>query len=516
MLPSQHWAQNFTVKPQDVEHITNLLLEKETPLSSYQITHLIVEQRLTQEREVLEERYKDAAVYNPSHVYEVGQRLVFPVMEYATGVITGMREGNNPDYGAFSVAAVEFEDESEREFATALEAEHPLNGGNGSSIAPDSLTVDEIMAEMEEPLVEQVETYLEENSDLISIAHKWFPMDLMLDVDDGHLNLTEAVLDINLGGPMKTRSILQEMGGLGKSHESLQEFSLNYYLNEDRRFDEVGPSGEVMWYLTRMEPEGVRQRPGLLKYSELPHNREYLTDDMRRLEAEIGDELSPLEPVTGIERGTVKLIYPHRRAGTLPLSAKIRDLFPRARNTSRIYVTLVDEADDEEFVGWVLPEERYIYGLGLLYTKYALPIGAHVTIKRSDDPGRIIVDLDTYKARSEWIPLMVPKGQQFGFETSKRAIGADYDDLMILGIDELEAVDALIETHRKQRQSLAATMKLLIPGLGQLNPQGTAHVQTIYSAVNVLRRCPPAPIMATLEANPDFENVGGHYWRVAD
>jgi hypothetical protein len=64
--------------------------------------------------------------------------------------------------------------------------------------------------------------------------------------------------------------------------------------------------------------------------------------------------------------------------------------------------------------------------------------------------------------------------------------------------------------------SLAAILRQVLPALGRLTPQGTAHAKTIYSLVNVIRRCPPGQILATLEANPDFANVGGHYWQLAE
>ena len=520
MLPTQHWARSFTVNAEDIEHITNLLLEKETPLSTYQLAHVLVEGRLAQEVAALEERYKDARFYNPAESYDVGQKLVFPAMDYATAQVTAVREGANTDYGAFNVIAVQFEDNGHeaREFASALTVEHKLSQADGGSAQAslDQLTPEEIIEQAGDVIVDTLATHLREKSDLIHLAGKWFPIDLILDVNEGHLNLAEAVLDIYGGTPMPTSTILNEMGGLGASHISLQEFSMNYALNDDKRFDEVGPSGEVLWTLTRMEPDGVQRVPELLQYKPIDHDRAMLSEEMLSLEAEIADELSPLDAARNINKGTVTLNYAHRRAGTLPLSWRVMDLFPTAKTTERIWVTLIDAQDDEAFPGWVVREERYVYGLAPLYAKYALPIGAHVVVRRGEEPGQIIIDLDTYKARSEWIPLLQRKGEQFGFETSKRAIGADYDDLMILGIDELEAIDELVATTRKQRQTITAMMKMLIPGIAQLNPQGTAHVKSIYSALNVLRRCPPGPLMATLVANPDFEYVGDNYWKLAD
>ena len=55
----------------------------------------------------------------------------------------------------------------------------------------------------------------------------------------------------------------------------------------------------------------------------------------------------------------------------------------------------------------------------------------------------MIVNFKAHKPRTEWIRLIVPKGDQINFENHKRAIGAEYDDLMIMGAEDLAGVDAL-------------------------------------------------------------------------
>jgi hypothetical protein len=85
-----------------------------------------------------------------------------------------------------------------------------------------------------------------------------------------------------------------------------------------------------------------------------------------------------------------------------------------------------------------------------------------------------------------------------------------------LGAEDLAGVDALLTHAQQQKKSLVAILRSIIPPLGLLTPQGTVHAKTIYSAVNVLRRCPPGPIFAVLIANPDFQNVGGDYWKLSN
>ncbi len=80
------------------------------------------------------------------------------------------------------------------------------------------------------------------------------------------LNLAEATLDMANGGPLATGELQKQVELTSDVSTKLLEFSLNYALQEDQRFDEVGPSGEVVWYLHRCEPEQVRETPLWLRY----------------------------------------------------------------------------------------------------------------------------------------------------------------------------------------------------------------------------------------------------------
>jgi methionyl-tRNA synthetase len=40
--------------------------------------------------------------------------------------------------------------------------------------------------------------------------------------------------------------------------------------------------------------------------------------------------------------------------------------------------------------------------------------------------------------------------------------------------------------------------------LSKLTPQGHVHAQELYSALNLVRRCPPAPMLSALVTNPGF------------
>ncbi|MBL8116102.1 MAG: hypothetical protein J0L63_02280 [Anaerolineae bacterium] len=524
MMPSHHWARNFTIEKDDIDFLTGLLLERETPLETHELAYALIEERINREVSLLKERYKNAQVYDPARSYDVGQKLIFTEFDYETATIVSARPGNNPDYGEFNVVAVKFDNAKlntkgkKREFATHLLVEHDLNleeGDEGAFSSVGDLNTDEIMKTAGKEITNRLEEKLRANPDLIYMAKKWFPRDLLMEANVGHLNLAEAVLDINGGGPMRTEDILEEIGGLGNAPMALQVYSFNYALNHDSRFDEVGPSGEVLWHLTRLEPDEVQNTPTMLRYTPIDYDREILTPELMAIESEIDDELSPGEQVDDLESTTITLTYPHRRLGTLPLSYRTAAVFPTARQTPRVSFVLIDGQDGEEYPAWVVRQERYVYGLAKFYRKHKLPIGAYVTVSRGEKPGTVVVNFKAHKPRTEWIRLIVPKGDQVAFENQKRAIGAEYDDLMILGADDLAGVDAVYQNIQQQKKSLVAILRNIIPSLGALTPQGTAHAKTIYSAVNVLRRYPPGAIFAVLIANPEFQNVGGDYWKLS-
>lgn len=517
MVSSRQWSRSFTVTPEDIEYLINHLLETEMPMSTRDLALALVAHRLEEETRAFREQFEGAALYDPARRYEVGQRVIFPAQDFAIATVQGVRPGENPEYGAFDVLQVAFPDQdAPREFAASLEVPHALNAENGENVLPGShgFSAEEVLADSEDEIVDALEALLKQNDSLIYVTRLWFPRDLILDVNEGHRHLTEAVLDMVEGGPLSTEDILDQIGEIARAPRELQIFSLNLGLSRDERFDEVGPSGEVLWYLTRMEPAEVRKTPAALRYTPIEYPFDQLTDDMQALEEEINDELSGFEPRRGISEGHVTLIYPHRRAGTLPLNASIQALFPTARRAPRIYVTLVDGQDGEEFTGWVVHTEHYVHGLANFYRKHKLPIGAQMTVRKSSEPGKVVIDFGAYRARTEYVPIFGIKGDTPSFESAKRSIGANFDELMILGVEDLATVEAFAEAN--QRKPIAGLLRMLVPALASLTPQGTVHAKTLYSALNVLRRCPPGPMLAMLNANPDFENVGGHYWRLSE
>ncbi len=512
-----YWTGEFSITDEDIEYIFAVFLEEETPMTMREIARRIVQYRIVQETQLLRRQIEHGELFQPKNTYEVGQTLVFPALNYQTGEVIAERPGNNPEHGDFTVIQVNFGADPPREFASALQGKHRLNLDDDMAKAVDTshIDIDHILQEYGDDINYLIEERFQQEEDIVYFAGRWFLLSLLANVSIAHLHLAEAVLVMHEGGPLTTETILKELDMPQEINPRLRVFSLDHALFNDERFDEVGPAGQVLWCLREMEPEEVMSVPMRLQYEPIEYDWRILTDELAALEQEIDDELSNLRsPAQAPSSVTFSLNFPHRRSGTLPLNSRLRHLFPTAYETSRILMTLVDGQTGEEMTGWVVREHQYVYGLADFYRTHKLPVGAYITVQQTDDPSRVIVDYMAHRPRTEWIRLAIPDENRLQFENHKRSIGAEYDDLMVLGADDLEGVDALWMSTEDPDRDLASIMRNMIAELARLTPQRTVHAKTLYSTVNVIRRCPPGPIFATLVGRPEFEHVGGPYWRL--
>ncbi len=514
-----YWTTSFQVTRADLDYLFSQFLETETPLSSRALALRLIQHRINQEEEDLRKQIARGEIFQPKGAYRVGQELVFPVFDFSVGKVVAQRAGQNSEYGDFTVIEVEFENKQRREFASILQTPHALNfdeaGGQRLSDGPVP-DVQTILEQYGDSIVDELEAKLVDQEDAIYFAGNWFLRSLLPAVNVGHLHLAEAILDINSGGPLPSAAILTELDLAKEAPQDLREFALGIAMSNDERFDDVGPAGQVQWYLRQLEPTEVSTTPPRLVYQPADYDRSPLTEELLSLERELDDEWSPFDPpATPVREAKLTLIYPHRRVGTLPLTSRVEGLFPTAYESQRIRVTLIDNQDQSEFSGWVVREGKYVYGLDDFYRRHKLPIGAYVTIRATDDPSRLVLDFEAYRPRTEYIRLAVPQNGKLTFANHKRSIGAGYDELLILGAEDLEGVDAIWTATRDRRRGLVDLMRDLIPELARLNPQNAVHAKTLYSAVNVVRRCPPGPIFAALASRADFQHVGGPYWRLS-
>lgn len=516
-LQEGYW-EDFQLGEGDISFLYEYLLEHETPLSSEELMPLLVEQRIQREEEKLEAQLLDGHdIYLPRETYQEGQALVFPAVDWRKGEVVGLRTGENPEIGEFEVMQVEFEDGENREFAVGIE-DHVLNQPLEAAQS-DSLDQEKVIDEHRSLLVERIEQGLVDEEEFVQIAGSWFPRALLVDVNVGHLNLAEAVLDLNDGGPLPTDRLVEEIELTSDVNPNLVEFSLDLALQEDPRFDEVGPAGIILWYLKAMEPEEVQKTPIFLQYVPVDYDRDSLTKQMLKLEKSLADELTPWEGKVEKAGGEVevRLIFPHWRVGSLPLSAQVKPLFPTAYEAPRIRFTLVDGKSGEKFPGWVVRDEKYVFGLKEWYQSKGLIPGGVVKIKPGENPGEVIVDTDSSHSTKNWMrTILVGSDEGLVFATLKQIVSSDYNERMAIVVPDVEPVDKVWQKNHKSPPPFEQVVVDMVRELTKLNPQGHVHVTELYAAVNTVRRCPPGPLMALLETRPWFIHVGDLHFRFDD
>ncbi|OGO17042.1 MAG: hypothetical protein A2Z14_09010 [Chloroflexi bacterium RBG_16_48_8] len=514
--PDRYWNE-FEVRDSDLDFIYNLLLEREVPLTTLEMAEAIIGFRLEQlESEASKVGDTKIDVYLPLEKFVIGQRLLFPLIGNKVGKVVGVRSGENPSLGEFDVIEVEFEDgDRNREFAAQL-GDHKLNLAPESTNVEDETNVpNEILLKYGDVIQQRLTSRLEGAADIVRIAGRWFPKALLTQFHEGHLNLAEAVLDIAEGGPTATSELLRQLD-IPSDHDSLlAAFSLDYALQEDERFDEVGPAGQILWHLKRLEPPEVLYPPPRLNYDPELYERTELPEALTLLERELNDELSSIaETPESKDEVIISLLFPHWRVGTLPLSSKLKQLFPTAYESPRIRFVLIDGHSGNQFTGWVVRKQRYVFGLDEWYRKYDIPAGGLIRIRRGEKAGEVIVEAIDRRRRNDWIrTVSIGAGGRIGFTMLKQPVGTAYDDLMVVGLIDPIALDEAWLRGNQREMPLDRLVAHVFRELAKLNPQSAVHAQSLYSGVNVIRRLPPAPIFTELSNKPYYVHVGDLYWR---
>jgi hypothetical protein len=128
-----------------------------------------------------------------------------------------------------------------------------------------------------------------------------------------------------------------------------------------------------------------------------------------------------------------------------------------------------------------------------------------------------VVDFRTRRPKREWARIATPDLEtlRLSFEMNKVQVACEYDEAMIVADTDAESIDRLREKLAATGVELADIVDQVVPELTKLNPAGTVHAKTVYSAVNIVRRSPPGPIFYLLISNRRFRDVGGGFFALA-
>ena len=506
-----YWQQ-FQLSEEDLDRIYNYLLEATAPVPTSTLARMIIEGRMKEEERRLQEVLSRGKVYRPKEKYDVGDVVVFPALDYAVGTVVGMRQGHNPAYPEFQVIQVQLEGETKpREFASGLSVPHRLNenGDSQPTAGAGGLSVDEVFEKYGQYVIDVLERELSQRGDdFVYLKGGWFLRDSLADIHVGHLNIAEAVIDLR-GEPLPVEEILPELELPEEIPEEIQRLSLEHALQHDERYVSVDVDGEIRWYLRRLLPEALATEPRLLRYDPIPYRRDDIPLALLQIAWELDDEwsISSEEPA-----GAFVLIYPHWRYGTIPMTSRVRGILPEVK-ADLAQIHLVDGRWGERFVGWVSPQHRLIAGMNDWYQQHKIPVGSYIILERKvDEPNTYVIDFRPRRMKREWVRTARVEDDRLTFEMRKVEVACETDEHVLLSVADPKAVDRLVDALPDPLPPIQEDVDRVFPELAKLNPQGTVHAKTLYSAINVTRRCPPGPIFAVLATSERYQDMGDGYW----
>ncbi len=525
-LTSRYW-QDFKLAEGELEFLSELLIEEESPLRVESLARRLMERRVGEEKAAWDDRESKGLIYQPREAYAQGDRLVFSALGDAAGTVVGLRPGRHPDYAPFDVIQVKMEGDGEvREFASNLSQPHALN-----FIAVDEdedLGLDD-MAGLSRRLLERYGQYvipvllerLRESPEFVSFGEEWFLRGFLLSIEQGHLNLAEAVLDL-AGGFASSQEILDILEVPKEGGRAVQMFSLNYALatDEQGRFEFAGTEGRIEWCLPRV----AQTRP--LRFQKGPReiSRDHLVDEA----VEILRASSPNNGAAKtIQRWSHVLTFYDWYWGHLPYdkgasNLLVRPLFEDQRCTR---LRLRFARDDETFpVILYYPTDRQMGWWGsaelraFFEAKELAPGGTVVIEHTADSESTGLYEIDYYPAPGTRLEML--DYEESGQPVFRRiAVRCEIDEEMSLPrsrFSALETLKLLDETERRATRSLLAAgfqrvAEKMLRGLGIVY---RASLNDLLVATNIERPLPGTILRAVFEqdAYPCFyQDVDGYY-----
>lgn len=201
LLTSTEYWTDVQITQQDVEFLHNYLFEHETPLTARELVSVFIEERIRTEQDALRKRRESGGkTYQPKETFQVGDDVIFPALGWQHGKVSAVRAGVNPEISSFDVLTVDLDGDTQRLFASNL-AVHALNDQPVAQEENES-NAEEILRTYGNQLQKKLEAAFQADDELVRIAGRWFPRALLIDVNVGHLNLAEAVLDMAGGEPL--------------------------------------------------------------------------------------------------------------------------------------------------------------------------------------------------------------------------------------------------------------------------------------------------------------------------
>ncbi len=513
----EYW-NNFSVTDTDIERLYDYVLERGEPVPTRDLVQQVLQARVRDE-EIRRARYaQHAKLYQPKLEYELGERVIFAELHDAEGVVTAIRPSDNPRLPPFQVIAVQMQDGQTREFAAQYELPHPLNEERTVVTVSTDLTADQVLDQYGAHIEALLLIRLRRDKEFVEQDGTWLLRGLFVPITEFNLNLAEAAIEqANTLAP--TSISTAELAQISEVHadsakKSTLLFAFEQALQNDDRFVDVGPRGESRWFLSRLQSVEAREVPRILHMMSgnptgfvLPPELEAFSEELEG-QADVSGVVAPKSGVTPLI--TLALTYPHRRAGTLPLTSAVRALFPETDKPSML-VTLVDTARGTRFPGWYVREGNYLAGLKTWYDQNKLNPGAYVQLTKLAEPLTVGIEYQAQRERSLWVRVARVDAGQLTFTQLRKPLAHKYDEEMLIVVGDQAALDQLHASNRMDRP-LETLVTDIFPELAKLVPGGRVHAKTLFSAVNFAKRVGARAVFTALVQSTSLVSSGGGYF----
>ena len=374
----------------------------------------------------------------------MGDKVLFPQLDYRLGEVVDLRAGQNPEYGEFEVITVEFGGgRRQRSFAAGLTAPHKLNADmpdvlqSGPAVDPQA-----VLQGPARNLPEQLGRGASRRRHLRRVRGSLAaPRPAGREYTSGHLNIAEAIIDMNQTA-LDTATLLKELDlPQGRQRSRSMPFRCR------PRWPPT--SGSTRWARATNAAGSCagssRPRrstlPDMLRFTPTDYDPDAITPELEQLAFQLDDEWSDtieqVEERKAVQTATIVLTFPHAMSGTLPLNRRTRPLLPTGHG-ERTMVMLVDGRWGNRFAGWVNRDGRYLAGLQAWMEKHKLPAGTQITLERRPD-GDIVVDFKPKRMRRDWM-RWAQNGDEgrFDIQLRKQEIACEYDEQMVIGAEKTE------------------------------------------------------------------------------
>jgi len=502
-LTPRYW-QDFELTDGDLRYLSELLIEEEAPLTVEDLTRRLMEKRVGDEKAVWDHREAKGRVYQPRETYEEGDHLVFAALGDTVGTVVGVRAGRHPDHDTFSVIQVRMEGADEiREFASNFSQPHALNFiqvEQGEDVSLDNLdaAATQLFERYGNYVTPVVLAGLHDSAEFVNFGGEWFLKGFVLEIQEGHLNLAEAVLDL-ASGFSGAQEILDVLEMPADTSFAVQMFSLNHALasDEDERFEFAGTKSRMVWRLPRVaDTKALRFSRGPKDIS-LDHTLDEVV------------EIVTDRPLDGVTTGEAKewshvLTFYDWYWGHLPFDAAARELLeePLLPGQCCSPIQLRPASGGETFPAIAYyPSERQLGWWGSaelrgFFETHELAPGATVTVRRTSSAnGRYeIAYLSGPATKMEMLDY--EEGGQPVFR--RLSLRCQLEEELSLPRSRFSALEALTLLPEEERRATSLLLKTAFQRVGEKLLRGVgivyrASFTDLYVAANIER-----PLSATI------------------